>query len=328
MPNGATALDFAYDIHTKIGNSAIAAKINHKIQPISTPIHSGDQIEIVTSENVRPEAEWLNFVTTAKAVQSVNSFLKREHQNNVERGMKLFEAELSRLKIPLAAGLIRKILPAYESATKDEFYSKVGAEIIKLDNLERIIKATSKNRISKFWSLFINEKSSKVSTDEGDGESTNEAQSSTKAPAAANDTQFVIAECCKPIPGDTVVGYKDPVNDKIYVHKSTCDELTRLGAQFGKNIIKEEIKWSQHKRMSYLCRVSIRGIDRIGLMLDLTKVVTADFNTNMSEVNVKSHDGVFEGVVSLYVKNAESLRILMDKVLQIEGIESVKREMN
>ncbi|MFR9502870.1 MAG: RelA/SpoT family protein [Rikenellaceae bacterium] len=319
MPNGSTALDFAYDIHTKIGNSAIAAKINHKIQPISTPIQSGDQIEIVTSENVRPQSDWLSFVTTAKAVQSVNNFLKREHQNNVERGMSIFEEELARLKIPLAAGLIRKILPAYESATKDEFYSKVGAEIIKLDQLERIIKASSRNKVSKFWSLFISDKSS----DKGA-----QQEEATEEKSSNGAAELVIAECCKPIPGDSVVGYRDPISAKIFVHKSTCDELTRLGAQFGKNIIKDEIKWSQHKRMSYLCSVSIRGIDRIGLMLDLTKVVTADFNTNMSEVSVKSHDGVFEGSISLYVKNAESLRVLMEKMQQIEGIESVKRDMN
>ncbi len=321
MPNGATALDFAYDIHTKIGNSAIAAKINHKIQPISTPIHSGDQIEIVTSENVKPEVEWLDFVTTSKAVQAVNSFLKREQQNNVERGMKLFEEELARLKIPLAAGLIRKILPAYESATKDEFYSKVGAEIIKLDQLDRIIKSTSRNRISKFWSLFISEKPAKEQLDDSEGDKA-------KNSPPSGDAEFVIADCCKPIPGDTVVGYRAPINGKIYVHKSTCEELTRLGAQFGKNILKDEIKWSQHKRMSYVCTIQVRGIDRIGLMLDLTKVITADFNTNMREVNIKSSDGVFEGNITLFVKNAEALRVLMENIQKIEGIESVKRNVN
>ncbi|MFI3324490.1 MAG: RelA/SpoT family protein [Rikenellaceae bacterium] len=329
MPYGCTALDFAYDIHTKIGNSAIAAKINHKIQPISTPIQSGDQIEIVTSENVKPQAEWLSFVTTAKAVQSVNSFLKREHQNNVERGMQLFEEELARLNIPLAAGLIRKILPAYESATKDEFYSKVGAQIIRLDELDRIIKASSRNKVSKFWSLFISDKSTSVAkANDTEAEDKQEDGEQLLHPAPAQNAQLIVADCCKPIPGDVVVGYRDPATSDIYVHKSTCEELTRLGAQFGKNIIKDEIRWSQHKRMSYLCSISIRGIDRIGLMLDLTKVITADFNTNMSEVSVKSHDGVFEGVIRLYVKNVEALHVLMDKMLQIEGIESVKREMN
>ncbi len=319
MPNGSTALDFAYDIHTKIGNSAIAAKINHKIQPISTPIHSGDQIEIVTSDNVKPEPEWLNYVTTAKAVQSINYILKRERQNNIARGMQLLETELERLKIPLAAGLVRKILPAYESTTKDEFYSKVGAGIIKLDNLEKVIKATSRNGISKFWGLFINDKSSVSSTPKHEKEASVE-------PTA--ESEFIIAECCKPIPGDEVVGHQDPTSKRIYVHKSTCDELTRLGAQFGRNIIKDEIKWSQHKQMSYLCTISIRGIDRLGLMLDLTKVITDDFNTNMREVNIKSHDGVFEGSISLYVKSVDALRTLMQKMRRIKGIDSVKRSMN
>ncbi len=321
MPNGSTALDFAYEIHTKIGNSAIAAKINHKIEPISTPIHAGDQIEIVTSEKIKPQSEWLGFATTAKAVQSINSFLKREHQNNIERGMQIYESELERLKIPLSGGLLRKLLPAYESTTKEEFYSKVGAEIIKLDNIDKAIKATSRNKVSKFWSLFIPEK----------GDSAAVAHQSDKARGGSTESQdaeFVIAECCKPIPGDAVVGYKDPIANKIYVHKSTCDELTRLGAQFGRNIIKDEIKWSQHKRMSYLCTVSLRGIDRIGLMLDLAKVITADFNTNMREINTKSFDGLFEGTISLYVKNAEALRTLMEKMVQIEGIESVKRSVN
>ncbi|MFR9514762.1 MAG: RelA/SpoT family protein [Rikenellaceae bacterium] len=320
MPNGATALDFAYDIHTKIGHSAIAAKINHKIQPIFTPIRSGDQIEIVTSENVKPQAEWLQHVTTAKAVQSINYFLKRESQNHISCGMKLFEEELERLSIPLAAGLLRKILPAYDSATKDEFYSKVGAGIIKLDNLERAIKATSRNGISKFWGLFINDKASSTTT------STKGRKEQGKT--ISEESEFVIAECCKPIPGDVVVGYRDPVNNKIYVHKSTCDELTRLGAQFGKNIIKDEIKWSQHKQMSYLCAVSISGIDRIGLMLDLTKVITDDFNTNMREINIKSHNGVFEGNISLYVKSVDALKVLMQKMQKIKGIDSVKRSMN
>ncbi|MFI3285682.1 MAG: RelA/SpoT family protein [Rikenellaceae bacterium] len=321
MPNGSTALDFAYDIHTKIGSRAIAAKINHKIQPISTSINSGDQIEIVTSDNVKPQVEWLGYVTTAKAVQSINYFLKKERQNNISRGMQLFEEELERLKIPLAAGLLRKILPAYESATKDEFYSKVGAGIIKLNNLEKVIKATSRNGISKFWNLFINDKSVPST-------STNNKSKQNSKPTDSDGSEFIIAECCKPIPGDVVVGYKDPINRKIYVHKSNCDELTRLGAQFGRNIVKEEIKWSQQKQMSYLCTIDIRGIDRIGLMLDLTKVITDDFNTNMREINIKSQDGVFEGLISLYVKSADALRVLMEKMLQIKGIDSVKRRTN
>lgn len=138
----------------------------------------------------------------------------------------------------------------------------------------------------------------------------------------------MIAECCKPIPGDKVVGYRDPATDNIIVHKANCDELNRLASQFGKNIVKDEIKWSQHKAMSYLVTVELRGLDRLGLLLDLATVVSGDFNINIREINIHSHDGIFEGGISLYVKDAESLQAVMDRLRKIKGIETVKRTMN
>ncbi len=225
MPFGATALDFAYDIHSKIGNSAISAKINHKLEPITTQINSGDQIEIITAD--------------------------------------------------------------------------------------------------KFWTLFIPQKK-EDETD--DAAIPGEIAPAEEAPAT--EPQFEIAECCKPIPGDKVVGYRDPASGNIIVHKATCDELNRLATQFGRNIVKEEIKWSQHKAMSYLVTTELRGIDRQGILLDLAKVVSADFNINIREVNIHSHDGIFEGNVSLYVKDAESLHAVMDKLRKIKGIESVKRTLS
>ena len=119
-----------------------------------------------------------------------------------------------------------------------------------------------------------------------------------------------------------------PASGDIIVHKATCDELNRLASQFGNNIVKEEIKWSQHKAMSYLVTAEIRGIDRMGILLDLAKVVSDDFNINIREVNIHSHDGIFEGSVSLYVKDAEGLNAVMDRIRQIKGIETVKRAMN
>ncbi|MBQ1951702.1 MAG: bifunctional (p)ppGpp synthetase/guanosine-3',5'-bis(diphosphate) 3'-pyrophosphohydrolase, partial [Alistipes sp.] len=138
MPFGSTALDFAYDIHSKIGNSAIGAKINHELKPITTEIQSGDQIEIITSENAKPKAEWLDLVTTGKAKQSIKSFLKRERQNNLERGMEMLEQKMQELNIQLSGHVLRKIIPAYESTNKEELYTKIGAGIVSLDNLEKI----------------------------------------------------------------------------------------------------------------------------------------------------------------------------------------------
>ena len=323
MPFGATALDFAYDIHSKIGNSAISAKINHKLEPITTQINSGDQIEIITADNARPKPEWLETVTTAKAKQSIKSFLKRERQNNIERGMQMLDDKMKSLNVKLSGRVLRKITPIYDSKNKEELYSKIGAGIVSLDNLDKALKVNSKSKILKFWTLFIPQKKE----DEADDTAIpGEIAPAEEAPAT--EPQFEIAECCKPIPGDKVVGYRDPATGNIVVHKATCDELNRLATQFGRNIVKEEIKWSQHKAMSYLVTTELRGIDRQGILLDLAKVVSADFNINIREVNIHSHDGIFEGNVSLYVKDAESLHAVMDKLRKIKGIESVKRTLS
>ncbi len=323
MPFGATALDFAYDIHSKIGNSAISAKINHKLEPITTQINSGDQIEIITADNARPKPEWLETVTTAKAKQSIKSFLKRERQNNIERGMQMLDEKMKSLNVKLSGRVLRKITPIYDSKNKEELYSKIGAGIVSLDNLDKALKVNSKSKILKFWTLFIPQKK-EDETD--DAAIPGEIAPAEEAPAT--EPQFEIAECCKPIPGDKVVGYRDPATGNIIVHKATCDELNRLATQFGRNIVKEEIKWSQHKAMSYLVTTELRGIDRQGILLDLAKVVSADFNINIREVNIHSHDGIFEGNVSLYVKDAESLHAVMDKLRKIKGIESVKRTLS
>ena len=323
MPFGATALDFAYDIHSKIGNSAISAKINHKLEPITTQINSGDQIEIITADNARPKPEWLETVTTAKAKQSIKSFLKRERQNNIERGMQMLDEKMKSLNVKLSGRVLRKITPIYDSKNKEELYSKIGAGIVSLDNLDKALKVNSKSKILKFWTLFIPQKK-EDETD--DAAIPGEIAPAEEAPAT--EPQFEIAECCKPIPGDKVVGYRDPASGNIIVHKATCDELNRLATQFGRNIVKEEIKWSQHKAMSYLVTTELRGIDRQGILLDLAKVVSADFNINIREVNIHSHDGIFEGNGSLYVKDAESLHAVMDKLRKIKGIESVKRTLS
>lgn len=321
MPYGATALDFAYEIHTNIGNHAIGAKINHKIEPITTRLNSGDQIEVITAETAHPKAEWLESVTTSKAQQSIKSFLKRERQNNIERGKQMLTEQLNRHNVMLNGRVLRKIMPSYDCMNKDELYSKIGAGIISLDNLDKLLKENASKKILKFWKLFIpNSGSERASEDY--------ATDTLQPETPRQQPEFVIAECCQPIPGDQVVGYRDEIMNRIIVHKSNCETLTKLAAQFGKNIVKEEIKWSQQKAVSYLATVELRGIDRTGIILDLTKVITADFSINMRAISIQSHDGIFEGTISLYVKNIEDLNALLDNIRKIKGIESVKRLIN
>ena len=313
LPNGATALDFAYDIHTKVGDHAIGAKINHKIEPITKPLKWGDQIEIITADNAKPKAEWLEVVTTTKAKQKITAFLKREQQNNIENGIVMFENKLAQHNVTMSGRVLRKAMQAYGCNYKDEFYSHVGAGIISLDNIEKILKSSSISKTLKFWKLR--------QEDDLDGETnTNEK--------TASDGSFVIAPCCSPLPGDNVVGFRDPATNNIVVHKATCNELNRLASQYGKNIIKDKIKWSQHKAKAYLSTIELRGIDRMGILSDITHIVSDDFSINMREINLRSHDGIFEGKVSLYVQDADSLHALMDKFRQIKGVERVKRIEN
>ncbi len=323
LPYGATALDFAYEIHSKIGNRAICAKINHKIEPLTKPLNSGDQIEIITADNSRPKPEWLDWATTTKAKQAIKGFLKREQQNNMERGMSILEEKMQQLDINLSGRVLRKIIPAYDCTNKEEFYSKIGAGIIKLDDLEKVLKSNSTKKLLKFWTLFLNDKEKNDELEDGDNDT---LPDSDKLPD--DEEQFIIAECCRPIPGDSVVGFRDPKTGKITVHKSTCDELNRLASQFGQNIVKEEIKWSKHKAIHHLATITIRGIDRMGILLDLASVVSGYFNINMREISIQSHDGIFEGSISLYVKDTAGLNSVMDNIRKIKGMESVKRKIS
>ncbi|MBR6720713.1 MAG: bifunctional (p)ppGpp synthetase/guanosine-3',5'-bis(diphosphate) 3'-pyrophosphohydrolase [Alistipes sp.] len=330
LPYGATAIDFAYEIHTNIGNHAIGAKINHKIESITAEIKSGDQIEIITAENAKPKAEWLDVVVTSKARQAIQSYLKRERDNNIEYGMQLLTERLAQFNVPLSGRVLRKLMPAYDCRNKDELYSKIGAGIIKLDNLDKLLKENSTRKILKFWKLLLPGSSSEPQED-ADIDLDDEAVSLDDTAAAEDndgEPEFVMAECCEPIPGDNVVGYRDPQTGRIIVHKSTCDTLIKLAAQFGQNIVKEQIKWSQQKAVSYLASVEIRGIDRTGVILDLTKLITADFSINMRAISVQSHDGIFEGTISLYVKDIDSLNVLLDNIRAIKGIEHVRRLLN
>ena len=313
LPNGATALDFAYDIHTKVGDHAIGAKINHKIEPITKPLKWGDQIEIITADNAKPKSEWLEIVTTTKAKQKITAFLKREQENNIENGIALFESKLAQYNVASSGRVLRKAMQAYGCKYKDEFYSHVGAGIISLDNIEKVLKSSSTSKLLKFWKLRHE--------DDDDIEENGETKQS-------QDDSFVIAPCCNPLPGDNVVGFRDPATNKIVVHKATCNELNRLASQYGKNILKEKITWSQHKATAYLSTIELRGIDRMGMLSDITHIVSDDFSINMREIHLRSHDGIFEGKVSLYVQNVDALYALMDKFRHIKGLERVKRIEN
>jgi GTP pyrophosphokinase len=303
LPQGATALDFAYDIHTNVGHSAIGAKVNHKIEPISKAISSGDQVEIITSKNANPHPEWLDFVTTAKARQSIRDYLKGDVQSSMREGLRIFDDKLKGFGIKPSARVFRKVLPAYDSNSKDEFYKKVGTGAINLNNLEDVLRQNSASTVLKFWEIVPLGKKQEVHR--------------------AGEDDYVIATCCNPVPGDDIIGYDNPETGRMDVHKTSCEELTRLASRHGGRI--KKIEWTSHKAMSHFAIIELRGIDRVGIMLDVSKLITGELNINIRELSVRSHDGVFEGTVSVYVKDTKDINSVIDKMRKINGIEQVKR---
>ncbi len=317
MPQGATVLDFAYNIHTNVGNKAIGAKVNHKIESIFETLKNGDQIEIITSDNSHPNLDWLDHVTTAKAKQSITTYLKRSRENNVERGIELFDRRMAEFGITPSARVFRKILPAYECKNKDEFYSKLGSGIINLDEVDKVLRQNSMNKVLKFWDIQL----TKPFKSNRQNDPLLVGSSDTKD---ADTPKFVIAEGCNPIPGDEIVGYRNPGTNTIVVHKAGCEDITRLAAQHGENIV-TSIKWSSYKAESYLAEIEVRGIDRVGILVDLSQVITLELGINIRELAIQSHDGIFEGKICVYVKDTENLNALQDRVGSIKGIEKVKR---
>lgn len=313
MPKGSTALDFAYEIHSKVGNSAIGAKINYKLMPIYTEITSGDQIEIITSPSVAPKAAWLDHANTAKAKYHIKQALKKENSNNVPIGYKIFENKMRELGIKIQARVFRKVLPAYGCANKNEFYSKLGAGIIELGDIEKVLKTNAAEKLIKYWSLQLTSPFRNSKSDAQQYESDKDGKN------------MVMAECCNPIPGDEVVGFERE-DGVVEVHRKLCPKAVHLSSLYGDKIV--AATWSSEKILSYLAIVEMRGIDRIGILLDVSKIVSELLDVNIREVSFSSHDGIFEGYISLYVQSNDDLVNLMDKVGEVKGIEKIYRREN
>lgn len=306
MPKGATALDFAYEIHSKIGSSAIGAKINYKLSSIYEEIHTGDQIEIITSPSVTPQVEWLDHVKTAKAKFHIKQVLKGDTQKSIERGRAIFEEKMRELDVPIQARVFKKVLPAYGVSNKQEFYSNVGSGLLDISDLGTVLKTNSAQKLIKYWSLQLSRpfRSSAAKHTEVDGQ------------------EMIMAKCCRPIAGDEVVGFEKE-GGQVEVHRRSCPVAVRLSSQYGEKIV--AAKWSSQKILSYLATIEVRGIDRIGILLDVSKIVSEQLDVNIRGVNFSSHDGIFEGKITLYVQNNEDLRDIMAQVASVKGIEKIYR---
>jgi GTP pyrophosphokinase len=326
LPKGASALDFAYEIHTEVGNKAIGAKINYKLMPLNTVLNSGDQVEIITSDKAKPEKEWLTFVNTPRAKSAVKNALKAETKDRIQKGMSLLETKLAELGAAPNSEILKKIMIAYDVLNKDELYSKIELGIINLDNLKKIIRKNPARNIIKYWDLMlIGSKKDKTETESSDQDT---PKIDRKTPFLLRENvdnaeqSYEIAKCCNPIPGDEVMGYHSP-EGSIIIHKPKCPVAIRLMSNEGNRII--AVKWTVHKLISFLARISMSGIDRVGLVNDISQIISTELNVNMRNINISVHNGIFEGTIDLYVHHTKDLNNLIMKISNVKGIETVRR---
>ncbi len=332
LPKGSTVIDFAYNIHSQIGNKAIAAKVNLKLVPLSKVLKNGDQVEIITAESQKPQREWLDFATTAKAKNLIYDALKSDIKNSIKEGQTILENELAKHGVKPQLRVIKKLLTAYNLNNKEELYSKIGAGVVDLSNLEKILKKNTENKFVKYWNLqffFGNKNENEQEEAEEDDVHVEKRPDIDKKKdyllqenPLDKTLSYKVAECCNPIPGDAVIGFVDNHNNVI-VHKKVCKNAISLAARQGSKII--NAKWTKHTVLSFLAKIGIKGIDRIGIVNEITKYITLVLNVNIRKIHFETHDGIFEGYVELYVHNTGDLEVLMKRVEKIKGVETVTR---
>ena len=310
IQKGATVLDFAYLIHTEIGNKAIAAKVNQRLVSLSHVIKTGDKIEVITAEDAAPQAEWLKFLTTHRARTIVTDYFKSQRKQVVDSGKITLEHRIHELGYDADETTLQRIEAAYNADSRDELYYNIGLGNQRLDNLDDILKRSSGSRLS--WirrALRLEEKPVQKEKVLVIGDS--------------NGPHFTIASCCNPIPGDPVIGFKTP-DGSVTVHKKSCPVAERIAASHGDWVVVP--KWlDSAEDKSFLVRISLKGLDRMGLLNEISRYVSLVMGVNMRRLSLQADGGIFEGFIDLYVPSKETLEEMMKNLQAIDGIENVTR---
>jgi GTP pyrophosphokinase len=327
LPKGSTALDFAYSIHSHIGNQAIAAKANYRLVPLSYELRNGDQIEIITAESQKPQREWLSIVKTPKARNFIMEALKSELKGNVNEGQKILDTKLRSMGIKPQSQVYKKLFESYGLNNKEELFSKIATNLIDLSDINKHLKKNSSRKFVRYWGLQFFGINSKENTKNKKGETENGKIDKRKDYLLKENPldktlSYKVATCCNPIPGDRVIGFMND-SQEVIVHKNSCPEAILLASREGEKIVKA--KWSKHTILSFLARISMRGIDRIGVVNDVSQYITLVLSVNIRKILIETHDGIFEGYVDLYVHSTDDLDDLINNLSKVKGMEYVAR---
>ncbi|NDW10525.1 bifunctional (p)ppGpp synthetase/guanosine-3',5'-bis(diphosphate) 3'-pyrophosphohydrolase [Dysgonomonas sp. 520] len=330
LPQGATALDFAYDLHTNIGDHCIGAKVNHNLVPFSKKLNSGDQVEILTSKKQTPQPEWLNIVTTAKAKTKLEYALRKQRKDTSKTGEEKLNEVLKDANIELSVPVLDKLLDRFKMTKKEDLFYAIGTGDIILPPKVGKLLSIKKNNTNLFvrymkQAFNVGKKAGDVVPIRKEGMQVAPSPIDKKKTYVLEGDEFgrnyIILTCCNPIPGDKVFGFLNDKNE-VEIHAVNCPVGMKLKANYGDNIV--NVEWSTHTQFSFLTTVIIKGLDRMGMLNEITKSITLD-SVNIKKLEVDSKDGVFEGKIELYVNNVSSVKKLCSQLMKIDGVQSVNR---
>ena len=323
LPADATALDFAFSIHTMLGTHCIGAKVNHVLQPLMYRLKGGDQVEILTSNRQQVKREWLSYVTTAKAKSKIQASLRRMDREIQHEGNKILQVFLEHKDLEFNSTNIEKLRHYHHFHSRDELLMAIGNKELVLTEQDA---SFLKGKGLSTWRRFLPFKSNKVQENEEENHVDFLSSLDHKKVLTLTDSnihQCVIADCCQPIPTDDALGYIDASLGRLVIHKRRCDEATRLKSNFGNNII--AVKWDMHSTLFKAC-IAIIGIDKKGILLQIANTLYTQEHINVTALTIESKDGVFEATINIMVHNTDEVNNICTSLKEIENIVKVYRK--
>ena len=330
MPTGCTALDFAFSIHTFLGSHCIGAKVNHKLVPLSHKLKSGDQVEILTSKAQHVQASWINFVSTAKAKAKIQAILRRNGRETQKQGEDILNAFLKKNNIENTTAIADKLAIFHEERNREEFFQALGEKTILLGekDLDELQGKNSDDN-KKGWRRlvpFLGKNKAKKEDTTQDFFIVPE-KFNRKKPIFINDDnigQYKFRHCCHPIPGDDILGFIDNKH-RIEIHKRDCPVAAKLKTSYGNRIL--DAKWDMHKRLFFDATIHIEGIDRMGMVMDISSVISSQMNVNIHKFTITSEEGVFDGDIEIRVHDREDVKTIIDQLKKIDGLQEATQIM-